>query len=287
MRAVLAAVAAILLLDGVSVAGESPYNPNAKSRGPLRGWCWEASNDYVAYFSRVETYHVGQISGVEQEFAKFIEKTYGLRGVSASCFGSYYPGQAEIVRQRTIDDIKRSAPAKFPVKFVELDWAPAPTAAAPAAAPAQSAPTAPAASAQNAYEKALAAQRPRSVGSSAPPRARTADADADVAPRLAAAVVTQAAPTYSYCSANGTPTARSKGPVHQHFYVTQPFPLAAGQHPDGAFQNFLRAAHPGEIFTARCSTAGPLATVENSRRVNIGGKQKNPYFDIQEVRWQP
>lgn len=51
MRAVLAAVAATLLLDGVSVAGESPYNPNAKSRGPLRGWCWEvfAQGSEVAF----------------------------------------------------------------------------------------------------------------------------------------------------------------------------------------------------------------------------------------------
>ena len=92
---------------------------------------------------------------------------------------------------------------------------------------------------------------------------------------------------YSYCYAYGTPGQRGGSQAKQHFYIKQPFQLAATDRPNLAFQNFLRDAHPGENISASCSGPVALDAAQKNRQSALDLRKKQAtMWDIVEVDWK-
>lgn len=148
--------------------------------------------------------------------------------------------------------------------------------------------------AQSAYERAVEAQRPRSVS-----QAQLASAAKIPAPDPNHASTTQTtrvmpsppsngttAWEYTFCSSTGSPY---RGTAPSHYYITGIFPVTtANAHPEGAFGRYLRTQHPQEQHNTNCVPPGPIGTVENSRRMNMENNRKSfPDRTIVELPWKP
>jgi len=241
-------------------------------------FCWEIAADYTVYITKVVAHPtpLAQIQRIPAEYSDFIAARYGVK-TSASCPASRF-SQAELEAQRTreIAQIRRGSPK---ARFVEVDWTPKPQDAppAPGRGATNPAPAAPAPNALDAYNKALAAQRPASnTGAAAP--APVAAAAKPPAP---------AVETFSYCYAYGTPQGPGNGkPRRQHFYVTPIFARTAADQPGGDWQKFIRAAHTDEGFNASCSAPQPRAAVEKARTDQVASMRKLANFDVVDVDWK-
>jgi hypothetical protein len=92
---------------------------------------------------------------------------------------------------------------------------------------------------------------------------------------------------YSYCYAYGTPAGQVSGAGKQHFYVSQPFQLAANERPNQTFETFLRGAHAGETISASCLSPGPLEAAQKNRQTTIDNRRRQPAaFEVIEVDWK-
>jgi hypothetical protein len=153
--------------------------------------------------------------------------------------------------------------------MAELAKNPPPTASAPAPKPPPPSP------AQDAFERALEAQRPRS---------NTPPAAAAGAGAAAAAGGSAAAQRFTFCSATGTPY---RGTAQPHYYVTQIFPASSSSENQLAntFQRYLVQQHPQEgIGHSECPT-GPRNTVETNRSTQITGARNNYKQPVVELNW--
>jgi hypothetical protein len=91
--------------------------------------------------------------------------------------------------------------------------------------------------------------------------------------------------TYAYCFAIGMPY-KSSGPVHSTYYISQVFPMQAGNHPEQLFATYLRNWHPQESFSGvTCSTPSDMGIEDSSRRDLMAMKRKT--FAVIEVPWTP
>ncbi len=139
----------------------------------------------------------------------------------------------------------------------------------------------------------LAKNAPPKPAPSPAPAARKADPDDDTppaakpAPAAAAKPAPQSPALYSFCYAYGKPVAPPAGPVKQHFYITQLFPLALNDRPNQAFQSFLRDAHPRENITASCSGPVALDAAQRNRQSGLDlRKKQSSLYDVVDVDWK-
>jgi hypothetical protein len=203
------------------------------------------------------------VQTVNRDFVAFILKTYGVR-TSAQCPAARDEAALNRTRQSQIDDLKRTVPKTRTVKFVDVDWKPAPI-VADATSASKPAATPPPTPALDAYQKALAAGQPRS--NAAPPD------------KPATAAMT-------FCYAIGTPTASSGG-KQSHAYVTKLFSSPAGAQADTAFQKSLSSAHPDEnISRAVCQASTDTDSLQGTRQEFIADQRKVPSRAVIDVDWK-
>ena len=245
---------------------KSPDNPNAGAGNTAAyAFCWEISADYTVYITPVLKLDKVDVQG---DFSAFIQRTYGVnaRPECPTIRDQVVVGRT---RQTQIDDLKRTTPKTRVLKFVDVDWTPPSTPAT--ATPAQTGvPSAPQPNALDAYQKALAAQRPNGVAAPGSP----ASSGAAGATQAAAPTPAKAATTPMFCYATGSPSSSSAG-TQAHTYVTKIFPGSATAQPGTAFQTFLRNAHRDEsIGAGTCSTAPDADTLQGTREEYIANQRK-------------
>lgn len=141
--------------------------------------------------------------------------------------------------------------------------------------------------AQDAYEKAMKAQRPQSVtdaqlaaATKTPAAAHPDDASAMRATTPAAAA------KYQFCYTTGNPL---HGSGQSHYYITQVFPVTAPDpHRGNAFEAYLRGQfRQDSIGGSSCSTPGPVNAEESARRSYIQSQSKMPNRAVLELNWKP
>jgi hypothetical protein len=156
---------------------------------------------------------------------------------------------------------------------------------APPAIPAKKTPPPPLA-AQDAYEKAMKAQRPQSVTDAQ--LAAAAKTPQPMHPNETSTVpaTTAAAAKYQFCYTTGSPL---HGSGQSHYYVTKVFPVTAPDpHRGNAFEAYLRAQfRQDSIVGSSCSTPGPVNAEESTRRSYMENQSKIPNRAIVELNWKP
>ena len=264
--------------DGKNPADSQPL-------APLHAFCWIGSgnNPATIYISRAAVFGRINIQGVPNEYAAYIEQTYGVRQ-SASCPASRDAAETNAERQRLLDQIRRTTKA---VTFVELDWAP-PSKPVPATGTPVAAATPPPLAAPRSNTAAAPANKPPVSAdpiSSGPASTPKPSAPANAAPPAPPAA--QAPPKYSYCYAYGTPEPPGRGAAKQHFYISQPFQATSYAGLNQEFEAFIRGGHPGEKISASCLALGPLETAQTGRQTVIALRRKQTAtFDVVEVDWK-
>ena len=276
-----------------SLAASQPAKPKGKTKEDGLGstsaersiFCWTITPDYIVYMSKLADLPAAVISSrLSQQFDAFTAKTYGTTP-GGRCQVTM-PDEGNRLRQAEIDQLRKGSAR---VKFVEFDWSPT---AEPTAAPAKpAAPTTAAPSAQDAYEKALAAQRPRSNTEATSPAKPATPSPAPAAATSTAparpAGAAASANLYAYCYANSTQRP-SSGPVQQHFYVTPIFPVAPDANVSEAFQNFMRSEYPTEnVGRPSCTNGIPQNNADAARRGMLAGRRGTPNVTVTELTWKP
>jgi hypothetical protein len=227
------------------------FDPNAPAPA-YYGFCWEVAGDYTAYVTPVWSLDNVNKQHVSIDFHAFIQTTYG-QNESAYCPADAGQAKAAGARQDQIEEFRKATPKTRTAKVVEVDWKPTTNAAdAPTPRPAAAAP--PPTPALDAYQQALAAQRPKGV----------------------------AAALSTFCYATGSPA--GGGPVH--VYVTKVFSSAPAAQYGRAFQAYLRGAHHDEnVGAGMCATAPDADTAQGSRQEYIASQRKNPTRAVVDVDW--
>lgn len=222
--------------------------------GPAHGYCSEMTADYTVYVTQVFSLEHVLPQKVSGEFHAFIQKTYG-QNVSDYCPAQYgEPSLLTAARQHDLDDFRRTTPRTRTLNIVDVDWKPTPdaVAAAPAPQPAAATPT----PALDAYQQALAAQRPRGV----------------------------AAAQTMFCSADG---AQRGGGGKAQIYVSKVFAAGSTTQAASAFQSYLSGAHPEVIVSpATCRSAPDADTVQGTRQEYLDTQRKIPTRTVVEVDWK-
>ena len=232
-------------------AEDKHHDPNAPTP-TYYGFCWEVAGNYTAYVTPVWNLDNVNKQRVSIDFHAFIQKTYG-QNASAYCPADSEAAAAS-ARQDQINEFRRTAPKTRTPKIVEVDWKPT-TMVAEAPAPKPPAASPPPTPALDAYQQALAAQRPKGV----------------------------AAALSTFCYATGS--AAGGGPVH--VYVTNVFASAPAAQYGSAFQTYLRGAHHDEnIGTGMCAAAPDADTAQGSRQEYIANQRRIPTRTVVEVDWK-
>lgn len=158
----------------------------------------------------------------------------------------------------------------------------------PVAAPPPSATPAPPSAAQQAYEKALEAGRPRSAtgsptdaaGNPLPPRSTTTPPSAATPPTTnAPSGATASDKDYAYCFANSLISA-----PRPNYYVSTTFSLPTTAHPEGAFQKFLQAQYPKEQFgSTECRRGSSSDAVLKGRAAFVAAN--SDHYRMVTVNW--
>lgn len=224
-------------------------------------------------------------------FAKYIEKKYSVPYHGPSyCSGGTTALQARIayVKQHGGAAVMTDwTPDKHEALMAEL--AKNPPSPPPAAPVAKKTPPPPSA-AQEAYEKAMAAQRPQSVSQAQlAAAAKTPAPGSSRAPATPAAAAPSAGTTgekYMFCYSTGSPY---RGTASSHYYVTQVFPAPAGNsHPQNAFGAYLHGQYQRESISGHyCSTPASMSVAESTRRSYIENQRKIPNRVVVELNWKP
>jgi len=220
------------------------------------GYCSELAADYTLYITLVFNLEHVTPQKVSGEFHALIQKTYG-QNESAYCPAQHSDASVlATARQHDLDDLKRSTPKTRTLKIVMVDWKPTPDliSTAPAPKPANAAPRP--TPALDAYQQALAAQRPNGV----------------------------AAAETMFCYADG---AQRGGGGQAQIYVSKVFAAASTAQVGSAFQVYLRGAHPDVIIsTATCPMAQDADTLQGTRQEYIENQRKISTRNVVEVDWK-
>ena len=270
--------------------------------------------DQPTYFSSVFQSENENYRGL---FPLYVTKKYGWSYPGPE--GCSYGGDQGGVEKAYLDRVAQLKAAGKQV--VETGWAftassAAEIAAMPAALPpavaARAAPaTPPKSPQQEAYERALNAQRPAVAGqdsaaSRPPPVAAGAGAAAGVTPPVNARATppanagptqptgarpagAEAAPHYVYCHAVGMPPRSGDVQPRGSYYVSGVFPYVSAEHADQAFVDFLSRAHPNErIGIPQCSN--PQVTsdaVAEVARQNEMAARRQARAIVVDTGWKP
>jgi hypothetical protein len=256
----------------------------------LQGYCFQYTKDKL-FITKTFLYNRPNGDGVDQEFSAYVSKTYGTPAYASSRCAAVRvdASRVESLRQNEISELKR-----YPnLQLVEFEWAPAPKPEPPAQT---AAPATPAPNALDAFNKAVAAQRPASntAPQPAPGAAPQQTARATPAPVAPKATPAPASPpsapevsTYSYCYAYGTPPPLNGRAAKQHFYITKSFPAATSANLNRDFAAFLTAEHPAESMNASCLSPTALDQADKGRQDAITLRRKQTTtFDVVEVDWK-
>lgn len=218
-------------------------------------YCWTILGDYRSFFTPTFSLDGVNPQKVNLDFVAYIRKTYG-GNPSAECDASISTSASDAAQQNKMDELTRSTPKTQHLTITNVEWKPA---AAPAETPApasQGVPSAPKPSAMDAYQQAMAAQRPNGV----------------------------AASMQMFCYATG---AQPGGAGKAQIYVSKIFPAAPTSQPGVAFQTYLRGAHSGQIIgTATCPTAPDADTLQGTRQEYLDNQRKIPTRAVVEVDWK-
>lgn len=222
-------------------------------------------------------------------FIRYVEKKYSVQHHGPSyCAGAGMQERIAYFKAHGSTVVMTDwAPGKHEALMAELAKNPPPP--PPTAAPAAKK-NPPPSEGQTAYEKALAAERPRSVTQEQLAAGTKTPAPS---PNRASAIPASTAPSagttaekYSFCYSTGSPL---RGPGQSHYYVTQLFPTSAADPRRGsAFGAYLHGQHPQEsISSSWCSTPQARSTEESARRSYIENQRKIPNRAIVELTWKP
>ena len=234
---------------------KSTVNPVATDSHSF-AFCWEIAADYSVYITPVLDLGNGvEVQRVNRDFHAFIQERYNANA-SAQCPAARDHAGADRDRQDQIDQLKRTTPKTRTLKFVDVEWKPAAATHSAAKAP-TAIPSAPKPSALDAYQQAMAAQRPNGV----------------------------AASQQVFCHADGAHSGGGGGQAQ--IYVSKVFAAAATAQAGVAFQTYLRGAHPDlTISTATCQTAPDADTLQGTRADYIANQKKIPTRAVVEVDWK-
>jgi hypothetical protein len=245
-------------------------------------------------------------------FPLYVTKKYGWRNPGPE--GCSYGGDQAGVQKAYQDRVAQVKAAGKQV--VETGWAftassaaeiAAMSAAPPPAVAARPAPaTPPKSPQQEAYERALNAQRPATVGRDsaasqpAPAAAaavtaagvtRPANGGASNAPPSGAqpAAGSETTPHYVYCHAVGMPPRSGDVQPRGNYYVSGVFSYVSSEHADQAFVDFLSRAHPTErIGIPQCSnpqvTSDAVAEVARQKEMTA---RRQARAIVVDTGWKP
>jgi hypothetical protein len=292
LRAALAVAALVVV---------APRLVHADAAGKHTAYCYTNLPQATGYKPDQPTYFSAVFQSADEGyrglFSLYLTKKYGWSYPGPE--GCSYGGDAAGV-QKSHDE--REAQVKASGKaVVDTGWkytsssaaeiAAMPQAKPPAVAP-RPAPAAPAKSPQlDAYERALQAQQPSSVGqdsakSSAPTKAAakpTVPANPTVGRTTPSGADTT--PHYVYCHAVGWPPSASRGV----YYVTAVFAYVPSEHSDQAFTDFLSRQHPDQsIRIPQCSNPQVTseAVAEGARQKEMATKRQAK-ANVVDTGWKP
>ncbi|HKW17071.1 MAG TPA: hypothetical protein VJO35_06140 [Terriglobales bacterium] len=215
------------------------------------------------------------LNTLKSEFLTFIQKQYGYHNSTsypATCAGNY-----KIPRDVTAErDLLHNQ--YHQLKFIDTGWGPGMTASAdlstkPAAQP-------PPSPAMSAYEKAMMAQKPKSVSGAALQHSINA-----ANPAASSAAKPSSAPSqmYAFCAGTGDPR---NGGGHSTYYITKPFPAGPNTRPVALFTTYISHAHPRENIRGISCTDPQALDLQESGRLHLIDLQRK-IGSVVELKWDP
>jgi hypothetical protein len=302
---------------GLALAGLGSLPLAADPSGKQSAFCYVNLPQSTGYRADQPTYFSAAFQADNERyrglFTQYVAKKFGWNNVPEGCSYGNDGGGVEKALQDRIAQAKAAG-----VTVVETGWVYGPNSAAEIAAmpqaprPAVAARPAPAAPPkspqQEAYERALEAQRPAAVGRDSAAARSAPGAAAPAAPASSAAVpnavppkpAAAAAPAaakpavaatahYWYCHAVGMPPPVNGTQPRGYYYVSAVFSYVPEEHADQAFVDFLSQAHPTErIGFPQCSN--PQATnataTETARQSEMATKRQQR-ANVVDTGWKP